>query len=174
MTNFNLISSWVIFTISIPVHVTTMLAWAEWKCFVTNYIIETFIINTVHKPLDKVLLQYSQIPLYGRLVITDSFQKSPNIFSKFNPLNTDTLLMRTIPTVYAPLSVCLTVAPFFLVVLRNKIWAFSIDSLHPFTIISTAVCYSQCLNSYVFIRAVIKKWGPGISHGYFHRKREEK
>ena len=124
MTNFNLISSWVIFTISIPVHVTTMLAWAEWKCFVTNYIIETFIINTVHKPLDKVLLQYSQIPLCGHLVITDSFQKSPNIFSKFNPLNADTLLMRTIPTVYAPLSVCLTVVPFFLVVLRNKIWAF--------------------------------------------------
>ena len=48
------------------------------------------------------------------------------------------------------------------------------DSLHPFTIISTAECYSQSQNSYVFIRAVIKKWGPGISHGYFHRKIEEK
>ena len=35
------------------------------------------------------------------------------------------------------------------------------DILHPVTIISTAVCYSQCQNSYVFIRAVIKKWGPG-------------
>ena len=62
--------------------------------------------------------------LCRRLVITDSFQKSPYIFSKFNPLNTDTPLIRTIPTVYSPFCVCLTVVPFCLVVLRNKIWAF--------------------------------------------------
>ena len=62
--------------------------------------------------------------LCRRLVITDSFQKSPYIFSKFNPLYTDTPLIRTIPTVYSPFCVCLTVVPFCLVVLRNKIWAF--------------------------------------------------
>ena len=51
----------------------------------------------------KVQSYYSQIPLCGRLVITDSSQESPNIFSKFNPLYTDTPFIRTIPTVFPPL-----------------------------------------------------------------------